>query len=207
MQDNIYGALTGRQTEVLARVQMNGQHLLALINDVLDLSKIEAGQLVLAVSDVSIGDAICTVAETVEPLAVEKGLMLNVAIAHDLPMARGDERRLTQVLLNLAGNAVKFTDKGRVELRANVVDGACRVEVADTGPGIAPDDQARIFEEFQQIDDASTREKGGTGLGLAISRRIVELHGGRLWVQSTPGEGATFLFTLPLCTEPSMVPT
>src|SRR5439155_7948777 len=110
----------------------------------------------------------------------------------NLPPGRGDERRLTQVLLNLAGNAIKFTDTGEVSIEARVADGAFLVSVADTGPGISEADQQKVFEEFQQADSSSTRTKGGSGLGLSISRRIVELHGGRLWVESLPGEGSTF---------------
>ena len=113
-------------------------------------------------------------------------------IADDLPIGRGDERRLTQVLLNLAGNAVKFTETGAVDILAAAVDGHFEITVRDTGPGIAAEDQAIIFEEFQQVDNSSTRQKGGTGLGLAISKRIVEMHGGTIAVESVLGQGSTF---------------
>jgi signal transduction histidine kinase len=113
-------------------------------------------------------------------------------------MARGDERRLTQVLLNLVGNAIKFTEVGQVAITVAVADGSVTFAVADTGPGIALEDQRRIFDEFQQADSSNTRSKGGTGLGLAIARRIVQMHGGNLWVESTPGAGATFHFTVPI---------
>jgi signal transduction histidine kinase len=119
-------------------------------------------------------------------------------VPKDLPPGRGDERRLTQVLMNLVSNAIKFTDAGSVSIHAQVEDGSFIVAVTDTGLGIAEEDRERIFEEFQQVDTSSTRKKGGTGLGLAIARRIVELHGGRIWVESTPGQGSTFAFTLPL---------
>ena len=119
----------------------------------------------------------------------------------DLPAGRGDERRLSQVLLNLVGNAIKFTDSGEVRVRASVEEGDLLVSVSDTGPGIEPAQQARVFEEFQQADGSGTRDKGGTGLGLAIARRIVELHGGRIWVESAPGQGSTFSFTVPLRVE------
>lgn len=119
-------------------------------------------------------------------------------LAPDLPTATGDEQRIAQVLMNLVGNAIKFSDHGAIEIRAMQEAGAVRIDVADEGPGVRPEDQARIFAEFQQGDDFMTRQKGGTGLGLSISKRIVELHGGRLWVTSTPGHGATFSFTLPL---------
>jgi signal transduction histidine kinase len=119
-------------------------------------------------------------------------------VQEGLPIGRGDERRLTQVLLNLVGNAIKFTDKGSVEIAARAEDGFFEIAVHDTGPGIAPDDQKRIFEEFQQVDSSSTRQKGGTGLGLAISKRLIEMHGGALSVESVPGEGSTFRMTMPV---------
>jgi signal transduction histidine kinase len=184
--------------EVLERVEKSGRHLLGLINDILDLSKIEAGQLTLALSDYSMADVVQSVAVSVEALAREKRLELAVTVDSDLPLGRGDQRRLTQVVLNLVGNALKFTDAGRVSLRASHADDAFLVEVADTGPGIAPEDQAKIFEEFQQADSATARAKGGTGLGLAIARRIIEMHGGRMWVESTLGQGSTFSFTVPV---------
>jgi signal transduction histidine kinase len=133
-----------------------------------------------------------------EALAAEKQLALEVDAPANLPPGRGDERRLTQVLLNLVSNAIKFTEAGSVSIGAKAEDGHFLVTVSDTGVGIAPEDQARIFEEFHQVDSSSTRRKGGTGLGLAIAKRIVELHGGRIWVDSTPGQGSTFAFTLPL---------
>ena len=137
----------------------------------------------------------------VESLAAGTKLAFKAIVPADLPPGRGDERRLTQVLLNLAGNAIKFTDTGEVSIEARAVDGAFLVSVSDTGPGIAKADQQKVFEEFQQADSSSTRAKGGSGLGLSISRRIVQLHGGRLWVESTPGEGSTFYFTVPLRVE------
>jgi signal transduction histidine kinase len=198
IQDGIYGEVPEKIHGVLERVQQNGRHLLGLINDVLDLSKIEAGQLSLSPAEYSLRELVLDVVSATEALAAEKKLALEVEVAADLPHGQGDERRLTQVLMNLVGNAIKFTEAGAVSIRAKVEDGSFRVEVRDTGPGIAPADRERIFEEFQQVDTSSTRRKGGTGLGLAIARRIVELHGGRIWVESTPGQGATFCFTLPL---------
>jgi signal transduction histidine kinase len=135
---------------------------------------------------------------TVEPLARGKKLGFTVDLPRDLPAAYGDDRRLKQVLLNLVGNAIKFTDSGEVAITASAADGAYTIVVRDTGPGIAEADQTKIFEEFRQGDNAQTNSKGGTGLGLAISKRIVEMHGGRLWVNSRPGEGSTFSFTVPL---------
>ena len=199
--DGIYGEVPERMREVLERVDASGRHLLGLINDVLDLSKIEAGQLVLALADYSMKETVESVIASLDALAVEKGLTLAVDLAPGLPTGRGDQRRLIQVLLNLVGNAIKFTEEGGVGVQVVASGPAFEVSVRDTGPGIAPADQARIFEEFQQADASTTRPKGGTGLGLAIARRIVALHGGRLWVESTPGEGATFRFSIPVRVE------
>jgi signal transduction histidine kinase len=199
--DDIYGETPPKMRGVLDRVQRNGKHLLGLINDVLDLSKIEAGQLTLALTDYSIKDVVHSVFAAVESLADEKKLALKIDLPNNLPVARGDERRLTQVLLNLVGNAIKFTDQGEVKIKAAAANGAYTLSVCDTGPGIPPGDQAKIFEEFQQADSSATKKKGGTGLGLSIARRIIELHGGRIWVDSEVGKGATFSFTLPVRVE------
>jgi signal transduction histidine kinase len=199
--DGIYGDAPEKMRNVLERIQTNGKHLLGLINDVLDLSKIEAGQLVLSLNDYSIKDMMQGVYVAVEPLAGNKKLNFKLEVPPDLPQARGDERRLSQVLLNLVGNAIKFTDTGEVAMKASTANGSYTVAVRDTGPGIAEADQAKIFEEFQQSESTHTKAKGGTGLGLAIAKRIVEMHGGRLWVESTLGNGATFFFTIPLRVE------
>jgi signal transduction histidine kinase len=201
LADGLYGDLPERAKGALTKVQKNGRHLLGLINDVLDLSKIEAGQLSLALDDYSMTQVVNTVLTTTEPLARAKGLKLTATVPPGLPMGRGDERRLTQVLLNLVGNALKFTDAGSVNISARATDSLFEVAVRDSGPGIAPEDQERIFDEFQQVDDSSTRRKGGTGLGLAISRRIVEMHGGLLSVDSTPGSGSTFRIMIPVHAE------
>jgi len=134
----------------------------------------------------------------VEPLATEKKLALRVELPNDLPTAHGDERRLTQVLLNLVGNAVKFTDSGEVAIKAASSNGAYTLSVRDTGPGIDLVDQTKIFDEFQQADNSSTKTKGGTGLGLSIARRIVAMHGGRIWVESKLGAGSTFFLEVPI---------
>jgi signal transduction histidine kinase len=196
--DSIYGETPQKMRSVLERVQINGRHLLGLINDVLDLSKIEAGQLKLALTDYSLEEVVRTVFTGVEALAASKGLAFKTEISPNLPRGHGDERRIAQVLLNLAGNAIKFTDAGEVTINASAQDGAFTIAVRDTGPGIEEADQARIFGEFQQVDGSSTRTKGGSGLGLSIAKRIVELHGGRIWVESTPGAGSTFSFSLPI---------
>jgi signal transduction histidine kinase len=205
--DCIYGEVPTKMRGVLERVQSNGKHLLGLINDVLDLSKIEAGQLTLSVADYSVKQLVHNVFAAVESLAQEKKLALKVELPNNLPTGRGDERRLTQVLLNLVGNAIKFTDKGEVAIKASASNGAYTLSVCDTGPGIAPADQAKIFEEFQQADSSATKKKGGTGLGLSIARRIIELHGGKLWVDSEVGHGATFSFTVPVKAEQQAVRT
>jgi signal transduction histidine kinase len=199
--DDIFGEVPAPIRETLERIKTNGQHLLGLINDVLDLSRIEAGQLTLSLTDYAMGEVVHSVASAVESLAAGKKLALKTIVPVDLPPGRGDERRLTQVLLNLAGNAIKFTDTGEISIEARAANGAFIVSVSDTGPGISQADEQRIFEEFQQADSSSTRTKGGSGLGLSISRRIVELHGGRLWVESALGVGSTFHFTVPLRVE------
>jgi signal transduction histidine kinase len=196
--DEIYGAVPEPIREVLERVQQSGQHLLGLINAVLDLSRIEAGRLILSISDYTMLEVAQTVFTSVESLAAEKQLTLNMSVPPDLPPGRGDEQRITQVLLNLVGNAIKFTAAGEVGIGVTAADGTFTIAVSDTGFGIAEDDQQKIFDEFQQADNSSTRQQGGTGLGLAISKRIIEMHGGRLWVESSLGKGSTFWFTLPI---------
>jgi signal transduction histidine kinase len=199
--DGIYGDVSEKVRATLERIQTNGRHLLGLINAVLDLSKIEAGQLTLDLADYLIKDVVHTVYGAVEALATSKNLGLKMELPKDLPMAYGDERRLTQVLLNLVGNAIKFTDEGEVTIRTSTADGNFTIAVHDTGPGIAKKDQARIFEEFQQADLSTIKQRRGTGLGLAIAKRIVEMHGGRIWVESEPGVGSTFSFMVPIRVE------
>ena len=159
MLNNIYGETAGRMRTVLGRVQSNGKHLLGLINDVLDLSKIEAGQLTLTVSDYSIKHVVYSVSSAVEPLLAEKNLGFKLEIPPDLPTGRGDGRRLTQVLLNLVSNAIKFTDAGEVTIKVSATSNAFTLAVRDTGPGIDPADQVRIFEEFQQADSSVTKRR------------------------------------------------
>jgi signal transduction histidine kinase len=202
MADGLYGDVGEKAQGVLERVQTNGHHLLGLINDVLDLSKIEAGQLALSIERYSVADTIATVVLATESLARTKGLSLTTDVAEGLPTGTADARRLSQVLLNLVGNALKFTDQGGVVIRAVRVADRFELSVVDTGPGIAEADQAKIFEEFQQVDNTSTRKKGGTGLGLSISRKIVELHGGRISVRSEFGKGSTFTVSIPINATP-----
>ncbi len=196
--DGTYGEMPAAIVEAMERVERNGQHLLGLINDVLDLSKIEAGRLTLSHGRYDMADVVRTVESSLSPLATEKGIDLDCAIPEDLPHGWGDARRITQALMNLAGNAVKFTDAGSVSVRVNADDNWFQVSVSDTGPGISETDLQAIFDDFYQVDGSLTRQQGGTGLGLAIAKRMVEMHGGRLWVESTLGEGADFHFTLPV---------
>ena len=195
--DGIYGEAPEKAQAVLKRVESNGRHLLGLINDVLDLSKIEAGQLALSLTDYSMKDVLYNVFSAVEPLGQRTRSSASRSKRQpDMPKGHGDERRLTQVVLNLVGNAIKFTDTGEVVIKASSTNGSFTVAVRDTGPGISTADQGKIFEEFQQADNSATKKKGGTGLGLSISRRIVEMHGGKLWVESELGKGSVFSFTL-----------
>jgi signal transduction histidine kinase len=206
MADGAYGEPSEKMLGILKRLEANGKHLLGLINDVLDLSKIEAGQLVLDLSDYSVQDIAQTVRSTLEPLAADKKLAFKLELAPELPAGHGDGRRLTQVLINLVGNAIKFTDAGEVAIKAEANNGSFYVSVRDTGPGISTADQAKLFQEFQQADNAITKKKGGTGLGLAISKRIIEMHGGKIWVESQVGQGSTFAFTLPVIVEQQVEP-
>jgi two-component sensor histidine kinase len=168
--DNIYGETPDKMREVLERLHANGKHLLGLINDVLDLSKIEAGQLTLDLADYSLKDVVDSVVSAVGSLANGKNLALTADVGQNLPVGHGDGRRLAQVLLNLVGNAIKFTDKGEVAIKATMSDSSFTVAVRDTGPGIAPSDQGKIFEEFQQAENATTKRKGGTGLSRSPTR-------------------------------------
>lgn len=199
--DNIYGDVPDKIKDVLERVEKNGRHLLNLINDVLDLSKIEAGRLKLSISDYSMQSIIETAVTSVEALAIEKNLELSVRISDDMPMGKGDEQRISQVILNLVGNAIKFTDQGGVKIKTKIENQDFIVSVFDTGPGLSKEDQQKVFEEFRQADGSSTRKKGGTGLGLSISKKIIEMHKGNIGVESTLGEGSTFWFSLPINVE------
>jgi len=199
--DGIYGVLPEKAQGVLKRVQNNGKYLLALINDVLDLAKIEARQLALTLEDYNLPEVVKSVVTATEPLATAKGLKFTAALQDGMPTAHGDARRVSQVLLNLVGNAIKFTDDGEVEIRGLAANGQFVLTVRDTGPGIVDADQERIFGEFQQLDNSNTRKQGGTGLGLAISKRMVEMQGGTISVESVLGHGSTFRVVLPVCVD------
>jgi signal transduction histidine kinase len=196
--ERMFGELNDKQDEYLKDIHASGQHLLSLINDILDLSKIEAGRMELEVKDFDVGQAVSNAVTLVRERAGRRGIALHHAVDPAVGPIRGDERKVKQVLLNLLSNAVKFTPEGgRVDVRATVADGRVEVSVTDTGVGIAPEDQEAAFEEFRQVG-AADRKLEGTGLGLALSRKFIELHGGRIWVESQVGRGSTFTFTLPL---------
>ena len=197
IRDRIYGEIPPLIDEKLQRVQQSGQHLLQLINAVLDLSRMESGRLELSLTEYTMTDVVATVVTTVESLVAAKPLRLMVTLPADLPCGLGDAPRLTQVLINLVGNAIAFTDMGEVGLEVSAADDTFTVTVRDTGPGIAAEDQPHIFEAFRQGGQARTRPQQGTGLGLAIAKQIIEQHGGRIGVRSRPGAGATFWCTIP----------
>jgi GAF domain-containing protein/anti-sigma regulatory factor (Ser/Thr protein kinase) len=197
MQEGFYEPLGQKSLDALTRIRSNGKHLLGLINTVLDIAKIESGQFTLNMTEYAIESVVETVRAATESLAQNKKLTLRTAVDKPLPVGLGDEQRLTQVLLNLVGNAIKFTDAGEVSIAAGARNGHFSVSVTDTGPGIPLDQQDRIFDQFHQVDSSLTKAKGGTGLGLAIAKQIVEMHGGRIWVESTPGKGATFQMEIP----------
>ncbi len=191
-----YGTLNEKQRDYLQDVLTSGQHLLSLINDILDLSKVEAGRMELEISTFSLPQALQSGVTIVRESASLHGITLSVSWDEGLETIRGDARKVRQVIFNLLANAVKFTpDGGNIEVRARALDGEARVSVRDTGAGIAPEEQGRLFEEFRQA--ASARGREGTGLGLSLAKKFVELHGGRIWVESVLGEGSTFTFTLP----------
>jgi PAS domain S-box-containing protein len=192
------GPLNAKQKRFVGHIEEGARHLLALINDVLDLSKIEAGRTDLHQEDVVVADALEEALSTTNPLAAAKGIRVENLVPPDL-MACADVVRLRQVLYNLLSNAIKFTPGGgRIWIESSVESGAVCLSVCDTGMGIPPDEQEAIFEEFHQIGETTKGVKEGAGLGLAISRRLVERHGGRIWVESEPGQGSRFRFTLPL---------
>jgi signal transduction histidine kinase len=198
LTERMFGELNEKQEEYLKDIYASGQHLLSLINDILDLSKIEAGRMELEVTDFDLPSAIDNALILVRERAGRRGITLGPSVDEGLGTIRGDERKVKQVLLNLLSNALKFTPEGgRIDVSARLQDGAAEIAVADTGVGIAPEDQEAVFEEFRQVGTADKKVEG-TGLGLALSRKFIELHGGRIWVKSQVGVGSTFTFTLPV---------
>jgi signal transduction histidine kinase len=198
LRQRLFGPINEKQEEYLEDILSSGNHLLSLINDVLDLSKVEAGQVELEVNPFSLREALERGVVMVREPATEHGVRLSLEVAPGVDLVEGDERRLRQVIFNLLSNAVKFTPAGgSVAVASTLVDGEVQVSVTDSGPGIALADQERIFDEFQQTE-VGAQQREGTGLGLALSKRLVELHGGRIWVESDPGHGSRFVFTLPI---------
>ena len=200
--DRMFGELNEKQDEYLKDIYASGQHLLSLINDILDLSKVEAGRMELELSEFDLPSAIDNALILVRERATRRGITLGSIIDKRLGMIGGDERKVKQVLLNLLSNALKFTPEGgRIDVSARQHDDMAEVSVADTGVGIAPEDQEAVFEEFRQVG-AADKKSEGTGLGLALARKFIELHGGRIWLKSAVGAGSTFTFTLPLQRSP-----
>ena len=198
MLDGLDGEMTAQQQTDLFRVAQAADNLLGLINGLLDLAKIEAGKMELNVEEVNITEVTDEALELVRPHADEKGLEVRALIPLGLPNVWADRARVRQVLANMLANAVKFTERGTVSVGATAAEGWVTVSVSDTGVGISPEAQAYVFDEFRQADSSTTRRYGGTGLGLAISKRLVTLHGGRIWVDSEVGRGSSFHFTLPI---------
>jgi len=199
--DGLYGEVPSKLREPLGDIDVNGRHLLRLINDVLDLSKIEAGRMQLALTDYSVREVVDVVYASLRSLAAEKGLAFTVDVSEILPVAHGDSGRITQCLMNLAANAIKFTRGGKVEIGVTQNGNELVYRVSDTGIGIPKEEVENVFKEFRQVDATVTREYGGTGLGLSITKKFVEMHGGRIWVDSEIGRGSTFAFAVPLQTK------
>ena len=205
MRERIYGELSDAQDETLQKVHATSQHLLALINDVLDLSKIEAGKMPLHLEEVDLPAIVAELSETVMPMVRKKQLVYDISFSDDVPRIFTDRTKLKQILLNLLSNAIKFTSRGSVRVRTQVTDSRNRVQivVADTGIGIRPEYLDVIFEDFRQLDQSHTREYGGTGLGLSITKNLLSLLGGMITVESNFGEGSTFTVELPVRLTPS----
>ena len=197
--EKMFGEVNEKQLDYLNDIHSSGKHLLSLINEILDLSKIEAGRMELDLSEVDVPDTLSSAMTLVRERAQNHSITLSLDVDPQVGAVRADGRKVKQVVLNLLSNAVKFTpDGGSISVRATLDTDCVEVAVRDTGIGIAPEDQAAVFEEFTQVGRDYTKKAEGTGLGLALTKRIVELHGGRIWLESAPDEGSTFAFTLPL---------
>jgi len=198
LRERIFGDLNAKQAEYVQDIHSSGRHLLDLINDILDLSKIEAGRMDLEPSEFDLADSLRSALTLIRERASRHGITLSIEVADGVGTIVADERKVRQVVLNLLSNAVKFTpDGGQVTLVVQRAEATVEIAVNDTGIGIAPEDHAAVFEEFRQVGTDSARKHEGTGLGLALAKRFVELHGGAIRVESSPGKGSTFSFTLP----------
>ncbi|MBI3812670.1 MAG: response regulator [Nitrospirae bacterium] len=202
MLEGIDGEITEVQRKDLTAIYQSGAHLLEMINDVLDVAKIEAGQMTLNLEQIRLEEVIQNMVSSAKGLVQGKEIEWRIEVEADLPAVQADRTRLRQVLLNLVSNAAKFTTKGLIRVKAVQESSTVRVSVSDTGMGIRQEDLSKLFKEFRQLDASTTRNRGGTGLGLVIAKRFVELHGGRIWVESQFGVGSTFSFTLPLVERP-----
>ena len=201
LEERMFGELNEKQVEYVQDIHASGRHLLSLINDILDLSKIEAGQVELELEQFDAGAALDNALTLVKDRSARRGIDLKVDIDDQLGTMIADQRKFKQILLNLLSNAIKFTDAGgQVSVSARRDQKFVTITVSDTGIGIAQEDQEAIFDEFQQVRSAQGGVTEGTGLGLALTKKFVEMHGGEIWVNSKPGEGSTFGFSLP--TEP-----
>ncbi len=199
MIERLFGEINEKQAEYLNDIHASGKHLLSLINEILDLSKIEAGRMELETSTFDLAGAVADALTLIRERAQRHGILLGQQVDSNLGEIVADERKFKQVLLNLLSNAVKFTpDGGRIDVTARRAEDSALIAVRDSGIGIAPEDQAAVFEEFRQVGLDSTRKQEGTGLGLALTKKFVELHGGRIWLESEPGKGSTFTFTIPV---------
>ena len=199
LQERLFGELNEKQAEYTDDILTSGRHLLSLINEILDLSKVEAGRMELEVAEFDLPLAIDNARTFVRERATRHGITLDVKVDDRVGDYVGDERKIKQILLNLLSNAVKFTPEGgRIGINARPINRAIEISVTDTGIGIAEEDQPKIFEEFRQVGSDSAAKIEGTGLGLTLAKKFVELHGGRIWVESEPGKGSTFVFTLPI---------
>jgi signal transduction histidine kinase len=201
--ERMFGELNEKQAEYTDDILTSGRHLLSLINEILDLSKVEAGRMELELAKFDLPLAIDNARTFVRERATKHGINLDVTVDERLGDYVGDERKIKQILLNLLSNAVKFTPEGgRIGIKARQADGSVEISVSDTGIGISPEDQAKIFEEFRQVGTDYAHKTEGTGLGLTLAKKFVELHGGKIWVQSELGKGSTFTFTLPINPHP-----
>ena len=201
MVDGVPGKINKEQRQCLEDILSGGEHLLGLINDILDLSKIESGKMELRITNIDLSEVIESLRNTMMPMLAPRKQSLDIEVENGLPPVRGDKAKVRQVFLNLLSNATKFTpDEGKLKIKAVRKGDWCQVSVVDNGIGIKQEDQEQIFEPFYQVDSSLVREQKGTGLGLSLAKEIVEQHSGQIWIESEYGKGSRFIFTLPLAT-------